>query len=192
MYTWNERDHHHPAFPPATLTFRRMYLHIRSLETPKKRRKLENSAEISVCENASASSVAGSTTSCSLSTLKSATIEECLAKKDTDEMSRGKEKLFTRLAKRKLCTSKDKSILKCKTGGQPVVFYRVPVARKSADVKSPLKKRRAKVVEKVCRQMRGGDEETELKQYAKVYKRMPTTKKDKLFHLTGCTKQKSW
>ena len=37
--------------------------------------------------------------------------------------------------------------------------------------------------------MRGGDEETELKQYAKVYKRMPTTKKDKLFHLTGCTEK---
>ena len=54
-----------------------------SFETPKKRRKLENSAEISVCENASASSVAGLTTSCSLPTLKSATIEECLAKKKT-------------------------------------------------------------------------------------------------------------
>ena len=67
------------------------------------------------------------------------------------------------------------------------MFYRVPVARKSVDVKSPLKKRRAKVVEKVCRQMTGGDEETEVKQHAKVYKRMPTTKKDKLFHLTGCT-----
>ena len=53
-----------------------------SFETPKKRRKLENSAEISVCENKSASSVAGSTNSCSLPTLKSATIEECLVKKD--------------------------------------------------------------------------------------------------------------
>ena len=84
------------------------------------------------------------------------------SKKGPDELSREKEKLFTRLAKRKLCTSKDRSILKCKTGGQPVVFYRVPVARKSADVKSPLKKRRAKVVEKVCRQMTGGDEETEV------------------------------
>ena len=114
------------------------------------------------------------------------------SKKGPDELSREKEKLFTRLAKRKLCTSKDRSILKCKTGGQPVVFYRVPVARKSADVKSPLKKRRAKVLEKVCRQMTGGDEETEVKQYAKVYKRMPTTKKDKLFHLTGCTQKKSW
>ena len=55
--------------------------HQKSFETPKKRRKLENSAEISVCENASASSVAGSTTSCSLFTLKSATTEGCLAKK---------------------------------------------------------------------------------------------------------------
>ena len=35
--------------------------------------------------------------------------------------------------------------------------------------------------------MTGGDEETDVKQHAKVYKRMPTTKKDKLFHLTGCT-----
>ena len=32
-----------------------------------------------------------------------------------------------------------------------------------------------------------GGEETDVKQHAKVYKRMPTTKKDKLFHLTGCT-----
>ena len=39
--------------------------------------------------------------------------------------------------------------------------------------------------------MTGGDEETEVKQHAKVYKRMPTTKKDKHFHLTGCTKKKS-
>ena len=29
--------------------------------------------------------------------------------------------------------------------------------------------------------MTGGDEETEVKQHAKVYKRMPTTKKDKTF-----------
>ena len=55
------------------------------------------------------------------------------------------------------------------------------MARKSVDVKSPLKKRRAKVVEKVCRQMTGGNEETEVKQYAKVYKRMPTTKKRQTF-----------
>ena len=132
MYTWNKQDHHHPVFPPAALTLTHVFAYQESFETPKKRRKLENSAEISVCENASASSVAGSTTSCSLPTLKSATIEECLAKKDTDELPREEERLFTRLAKRKLCTSKDKSILKCKTGGQPVVFYGVPVARKSA------------------------------------------------------------
>ena len=70
-------------------------------------------------------------------------------------------------------------------------ILRSACGQKISYVKSPLKKRRAKVVEKVCRQMTGGDEETELKQYAKVYKRMSTTKKDKLFHLTGCTK-KSW
>ena len=152
--------------------------------------------------------MAGSTTSCSLPTLKSATIEECLAKEDTDELSREEKKLFTRLGKRKLCTSKDRSILKCKTGGHPIVFYRVPAARKSADVKSPLKKtttnkhkqtnkhnakqnknRNAKVVEKVYRQMTGGGEESEVKQYEKVYKRMPATKKEKLFQLTGCTKK---
>ena len=45
-------------------------------------------------------------------------------------------------------------------------------------------------MEKVCRQMTGSYEETEVKQHAKVYKRMPTTKKDKLFHLTGCTHKK--
>ena len=100
-----------------------------SFKPPKKSRNLTILLKY-VCGYALASSVAGSTTSCSLSTMKSATIEECLAKKDTDELSREKEKLFTRLAKRKLCTSKDRSILKCKTGGQPVVFYRVPVARK--------------------------------------------------------------
>ena len=81
MYTGNKQDHHHPVFPPAALTLTHVFAYQESFETPKKRRKLENSAEISVCENASASSVAGSTTSCSLPTLKSATIEECLAKK---------------------------------------------------------------------------------------------------------------
>ncbi len=160
-----------------------------TFETPKKRRKLDTSAEISLSENVSASNVASSTTSCSLCTFKSATIEECLAKKKSDQLSREEEKLFTWLAKRKLYNSKDRSILKCKTGGQPIIFHRVPTARKSADVKSPLKKRRAKVVEKVCRQMTGGDEETEIKQYAKLYKRMPATKKDKLFHLTGCKRK---
>ena len=160
-----------------------------TFETPKKRRKLDTSAEISLSENVSASNVASSTTSCSLCTFKSATIEECLAKKKSDQLSREEEKLFTWLAKRKLYNSKDRSILKCKTGGQPIIFHRVPTARKSADVKSPLKKRRAKVVEKVCRQMTGGDEETEIKQYAKLYKRMPATKKDQLFHFTGCKRK---
>ena len=130
-----------------------------------------------------------STTSCSLCTFKSATIQECLAKKKSDQLSREEEKLFTWLAKRKLYNSKDRSILNCKTGGQPIIFRRVPTARKSADVKSPVKKRRAKVVEKVCRQMTGGDEETEIKQYAKLYKRMPATEKDQLFHLTGCKRK---
>ena len=37
--------------------------------------------------------------------------------------------------------------------------------------------------------MTGGDEETEIKQYAKLYKRMPATKKDQLFHLTGCKRK---
>ena len=168
-----------------------------TFETPKKRRKLDTSAEISLSENVSASNVASSTTSCSLCTFKSATIEECLAKKKSDQLSREEEKLFTWLAKRKLYNSKERSILKCKTGGQPIIFHRVPTARKSADVKSPLKKRRAKVVEKVCRQMTGGDEETEIKQYAKLYKRMPATKKRQTFsshwlQKKSCGEQKNW
>ena len=62
--------------------------HREPFKTLKKRGKLETSAEIYVNENVSASSVASSTTSCSLLTFKSATIEECLAKKDTDQLSR--------------------------------------------------------------------------------------------------------
>ena len=58
-------------------------------------RKLDTSAEISLSENVSASNVASCTTSCSLCTFKSATIEECLAKKKSDQLSREEEKLFT-------------------------------------------------------------------------------------------------
>ena len=170
-----------------------MHLHIKRLS--RHRRKEENLTlprkylSVKMCQLQMW--LYSSTTSCSLCTFKSATIQECLAKKKSDQLSREEEKLFTWLAKRKLYNSKDRSIPNCKTGGQPIIFRRVPTARKSADVKSPLKKRRAKVVEKVCRQMTGGDEETEIKQYAKLYKRMPATEKDQHFHLTGCQKQLS-
>ena len=48
--------------------------------------------------------------------------------------------------------------------GQLIVFYKVPVPRKSADVNSPLRKRRAKVTDReFLRTNTGRDDETERK-----------------------------
>lgn len=55
------------------------------------------------------------------------------------------ERIHTHMTKRKLNFSKDKTLIACKTGGQPILFWKVTKAKKMSEfAKSPLKLKRAR------------------------------------------------
>lgn len=85
----------------------------------------------------------------------STTFEESLGRSITSPLSKEEENLHTKLTKRKLTYSADNTIT-CKTGGQPIVFMKLRKARKpSSEAKSPLKRKRAKQLER-CRRLVSG------------------------------------
>ena len=74
-------------------------------------------------------------------------ILELLNKPMDEPLEDFEEKILTKSVKRKLNTSAD-SIIRCKTGGPPVLLHKVTKAKKaSSDVRSPLRRRRAKEIE---------------------------------------------
>lgn len=78
------------------------------------------------------------------------TIDHCIRKPESEPLTRKEERLFTCLAKRKLFLDSNKQTIKCVTGGQPIVFQRIIVPRKqTTSAKSPTKKKRARLINKV-------------------------------------------
>ena len=131
----------------------------------RRRRTLEHSTKIFVSESVSAWGMPSSTISRSLPTLKSVAIDECLVKKGVHLwIAKTRTETVYMVSWTENVYPKYRIILKCKTVGQLIVFYKVPVPRKSADVNSPLRKRRAKVTDReFLRTNTGRDDETERK-----------------------------
>ena len=63
--------------------------------------------------------------------------------------------------------SGDKSTVRCKTKGQPLVFKKVPVPRKpSWSAVSPIRSKRASVMENIRLEVSGSTAEDEMKQHS--------------------------
>ena len=89
-------------------------------------------------------------------------MEKSLSRSLSSPLTKNEERLHTHLTKRKLNFSKTKSIIKCKTGGQPIVLKKLVKARKSSlDVSSPLKRKRAREVATYRSAIAGNTEESQ-------------------------------
>ena len=76
------------------------------------------------------------------------TLEQSIQCSESSPLSKQEERPHTKLTKRKLHCAANKSIVYCKTGGQPLVLVKLKQARKSsAQVKSLLKRKRAQQIQ---------------------------------------------
>ncbi|GFO47401.1 3-ketodihydrosphingosine reductase [Plakobranchus ocellatus] len=82
-------------------------------------------------------------------------LQETLNKRPNEPFTPIEEKLHTRFVKRKLYQNPQETIT-CKTGGQPIVLKKIVVPRKeNKSVKTPTKKKQAKLVQKMRDQIAG-------------------------------------
>ena len=79
-------------------------------------------------------------------------------------LTRAEEEYHTKLTKLKMNESGDKSTVRCKTRGQPLVFKKVTVPRKpSMSAASPTRNKRARMMENIRLDMSGSTAEDEMK-----------------------------
>ncbi|GFO46704.1 amine oxidase [Plakobranchus ocellatus] len=105
-------------------------------------------------------------------------------------LSKEEEKLSTHLVRRKLNSDPGKQTLKCRTGGQPLVLQRVVAPRKHTTlVRTPTKRKRAKILNKVRSYVAGYSGESTDTQLATELKTLPTTRRQKIVLKAG-VKQK--
>ncbi|GFO19325.1 nrag8 protein [Plakobranchus ocellatus] len=105
-------------------------------------------------------------------------------------LSKEEEKLSTHLVRRKLNSDPGKQIIKCRTGGQPLVLQRVVAPRKHTTlVRTPTKRKRAKILHKVRSYVAGYSGESTDTQLATELKTLPTTRRQKIVLKAG-VKQK--
>ena len=92
----------------------------------------------------------------------------------TQPLSRKEEKLATHTVRRKLITSVDKTKIKCKTGGQPLVFQKITSYRKASDLaRSPARKMRSNQLNKHRKVVAGTSRQSLEAQHASDFKRQP-------------------
>ena len=90
------------------------------------------------------------------------------------------EEHHTCMTKIKVSRSADKATLRCKTRGQPVVYKRIVVPRKSSLLAaSPLGKKRSKLMAKIRQDVSGNSADDSIKQHSEL-KRSSKTLKEKL------------
>ena len=95
--------------------------------------------------------VARTPISSNMSSNEHPSILETLHRSISSLLSKDEEKVHTHLTKRKLNFASDKAAIRCKTRGQPILMKRLTKPRKASEnAKSPLKRRRAKEVAKIC------------------------------------------
>ena len=99
------------------------------------------------------------------------------------------EKLNTHLVRRKLHHDPQKNTIKCKTGGEPIVLQKVP--RKFTTLfRTPSKRKRAKILNKVRSYVAGPSEKSVDTQLATELKALPITRRQHIVQRAG-VKQKS-
>ncbi|GFO12722.1 nrag8 protein [Plakobranchus ocellatus] len=102
-------------------------------------------------------------------------LQETLNKRPNEPFTPIEEKLHTRFVKRKLYQNPQETIT-CKTGGQPIVLKKiVDPSKKSKSVKTPTKKKRAKLVQKMREQIAGPSKTSSDVQRVSELKLLPIT-----------------
>ena len=82
-------------------------------------------------------------------------------------LTREEEEYHTKLTKLKMNESGDKSTVRCKMKGQPLVFKKVTVPRKpSLSAASPTRSKRARMMENIRLEVSGSTAEDEMKQHS--------------------------
>ena len=101
-------------------------------------------------------------------------------------LSREEEAYHTQLTRIKLSESDDKSTVRCKTRGQPIVMKKVSVPRKSSSLAaSPLRKKRAKLIEKIRLDVSGQSQEDVVKQQGTELKKTTKTHRQNVLNVAG-------
>ena len=97
------------------------------------------------------------------------------------------EAYYTHFAKEKLKDSEDNETVRCPTGGQPVYLKRFVKPRKpSSKASSPLKKSRARQMQRVRADMSGTSADDSISQQSTELKMQNKSKKKKILDAAGC------
>ena len=99
------------------------------------------------------------------------------------------EEYLTKLVRLKLTERKNTKIVSCKTRGQPLVLYRVRVARQgktSSSVKTPTKKVRSKILRDITTVIAGPREEDAVEQTAVNLKTLSEEKRAAVLKYAAC------
>ena len=100
------------------------------------------------------------------------------------------EKLSTHLVRRKLHHDPQKNTIKCKTGGEPIVLQKVVIPRKFTTLfRTPSKRKRAQILNKVRSYVAGPSEKSADTQLATELKALPITRRQHIVQRAG-VKQK--
>ena len=104
-------------------------------------------------------------------------------------LTKEEEAYHTHLTRMKMGQSDDKLTLTCKTRGQPLIFKKVVKPRKASTVvSSPVRKRRATLMNKIRMDVSGGSVEDEIKQQSTEIKKATKQKRTKLLEAVGYKK----
>ena len=93
-------------------------------------------------------------------------------------LTREEEEYHTKLTKLKMNESSDKSTVRCKTKGQPLVFKKVP-RKPSLSAVSPARSERARMMENIRLEVSGSTAEDEMKQHSTEIKLKKQAKKNR-------------
>ena len=119
-------------------------------------------------------------------------LQQSLSRSITSPLTRHEEQVHTHLTKRKLRFAGGSSTIRCKTGGQPLILKRLIKPRKlSTEIKSPLKRRRAKEMSDFRACIAGGDVESQQLQQSSELKVLPKSSRLNVCSKAG-VKQKSY
>ncbi|GFN85663.1 nrag8 protein [Plakobranchus ocellatus] len=99
-----------------------------------------------------------------------------------EPLSKDEETLNTHLVRRKLYADPHKKTIKCKTKGQPILLQKVVAPRKhTSQVKTPTKKKRARIIENIRTSVAGTSKDAEDIQLAVELNRLPTIRRHGIY-----------
>ncbi|GFN94845.1 nrag8 protein [Plakobranchus ocellatus] len=103
-----------------------------------------------------------------------------------EPLSKDEETLNTHLVRRRLYADPHKKTIKCKIKGQPILLQKVVAPRKhTSQVKTPTKKKRARIIEKIRTSVAGTSKDAEDIQLAVELNRVSTIRSHGIYKRAG-------